>query len=94
MRIAHERWPTTGLPGELPQVLPTPRHFAQAAELVTPEMVSQGIVCGPDPDAHLEMIATYADAGFDELYVANTGPHYAGFFELYAKRVLPDLDSA
>jgi len=94
MRIAHERWPTSAIPGELPQVLPTPRHFAQAAELVTPDMVSQGIVCGPDPDAHLEMIRTYADAGFDELYVANTGPHYAGFFELYAKRVLPDLDSA
>ena len=46
-------------------------------------------VAGNDPDAHLEMIAKYADAGFDELYVANTGPHSQGLFDLYAKHILP-----
>ena len=90
-RIAYERWPNAGVPGELSQVLPSPRHFEQAAELVTEEMVREAFVCGNDPQAHLEMIDKYARAGFDEVYVANTGPHWQGLFDLYAERVLPEL---
>ncbi|WP_326557851.1 TIGR03557 family F420-dependent LLM class oxidoreductase [Micromonospora sp. NBC_01796] len=90
-RIAYERWPNAGVPGELSQVLPSPRHFEQASELVTEDMVRKAFVCGSDPDAHLEMIDKYAKAGFDEIYVANTGPHYQGLFDLYAKHVLPAL---
>jgi G6PDH family F420-dependent oxidoreductase len=90
-RIAYERWPNAGVPGELSQVLPSPRHFEQAAELVTEDMVRKAFVCGNDPDAHLEMIDQYAKAGFDEVYVANTGPHYQGLFDLYAEHVLPAL---
>ncbi|MEV4760686.1 TIGR03557 family F420-dependent LLM class oxidoreductase [Micromonospora sp. NPDC049559] len=91
-KIAYERWPNAGVPGELSQVLPSPRHFEQASELVTEEMVRKAFVCGNDPDEHLEMIDKYARAGFDEIYVANTGPHYQGLFDLYAKHVLPALD--
>src|SRR5690606_14141473 len=36
VRVAHERWPNSALPGELAQVLPSPRHFEQAAQLVSP----------------------------------------------------------
>ena len=75
---------TPGVPGELSQVLPSPRHFEQAAAAGQPEMM--GVVrLRPDADAHLEMIDQYADAGFDEVYVANTGPHYQGLFDLYQR---------
>ena len=30
------------------------------------------------PTEHLEQIQQYADAGYDELYVANMGPHFTG----------------
>ncbi|MFG1917255.1 TIGR03557 family F420-dependent LLM class oxidoreductase [Micromonospora sp. NPDC048898] len=90
-RIAYERWPNAGVPGELSQVLPSPRHFEQAAELVEPEMVRKAFVCGNSVDAHLEMIDRYAKAGFDEVYVANTGPHHQGLFDLYQREVLPRL---
>jgi hypothetical protein len=30
-------------------------------------------------------------AGYDELYVGDIGPHWPGFFDLYAKEVLPRL---
>jgi G6PDH family F420-dependent oxidoreductase len=89
--IAYERWPNAGVPGELSQVLPSPRHFEQAGQLVRPEMMREAFVCGNDPDQHLEMIKKYADAGFDEVYVANTGPHLDGFFRLYARQVIPRL---
>ncbi|MFG2168162.1 TIGR03557 family F420-dependent LLM class oxidoreductase [Micromonospora chersina] len=91
VRIAYERWPNAGVPGELSQVLPSPRHFEQAAQLVQPDMMKESFVCGRDADAHLEMIDKYAKAGFDEIYVANTGPHWQGLFDLYEREVLPRL---
>jgi G6PDH family F420-dependent oxidoreductase len=88
-RIAYEKWPNSAVPGELSQVLPTPKHFQQASQLVTQDMVKESFVCGNDPQAHLEMIGKFADAGFDEVYVANTGPNYQGLFDLYRQHVLP-----
>ena len=38
----------------------------------------ESVVAGNDPEQHLEQIRQYADAGYDELYVANMGPHYRG----------------
>jgi G6PDH family F420-dependent oxidoreductase len=87
--LAFAKWPNAGVPGELSQVLPTPKHFEQASQLVTKDMVQEAFVCGNDPQAHLEMIGKYADAGFDEVYVANTGPHYQGLFDLYEKEIIP-----
>ena len=77
-KIAFKLWPTTGLPGELSQILPTPAHFEQAVDLVRPEQVSSTIPCGPDPQRHLEAMRTFAEAGVDELYVAPIGPELPG----------------
>ena len=41
MKTVHRLWPNEALPGELAQVLPTPAHFEQAAELVTEEMIAR-----------------------------------------------------
>ncbi|WP_416905295.1 TIGR03557 family F420-dependent LLM class oxidoreductase [Micromonospora echinospora] len=90
-RIAYERWPNAGVPGELSQVLPSPRHFEQASQMVGPDTVREAFVCGRDADAHLAKIEEYAKAGFDEVYVANTGPHWQGLFDLYQHEVLPRL---
>ena len=39
--IAHERWPNSALPGELSQVLPSPRHFEQATRWSRPSRSGQ-----------------------------------------------------
>ncbi len=91
VRIAHQRWANEGVPGELAQVLPSPKHFEQASQLVTEDMTRQTHACGPDPDQHLETLRKFVDAGYDELYINNIGPHWPGFFDLYAKEVLPRL---
>ncbi|AGL19611.1 TIGR03557 family F420-dependent LLM class oxidoreductase [Actinoplanes sp. N902-109] len=88
-RLAYEKWPNAAVPGELSQVLPSPKHFEQASELVTQDMVKEAFVCGNDPQAHVEMLDKYAEAGFDEVYVANTGPNYQGLFDLYAEHIFP-----
>ena len=87
--IAYRKWPNAGVPGELSQVLPSPKHFEQASTLVTKDMARESFVCGSDAGAHLEMMEKYRKAGFDEIYVANTGPHFHGLFDLYAKEILP-----
>jgi G6PDH family F420-dependent oxidoreductase len=90
-RIAFQNWPNAGVPGELSQVLPSPKHFEQASSLVTEDMVKKAFICGADPERHLEQIDAFAQAGFDEVYVGNTGPHFQGLFDLYAKHVLPKI---
>lgn len=89
MRLAYQRWTSDALPGELPQVLPSPRHFEQAATLVPPEKMKEKFVCGNDPEAHLRQIEEFRQAGYDEVYVGNTGPHYGALIQMYADHVLP-----
>jgi hypothetical protein len=72
-------------------VLPTPEHFEQATELVTMDATKESVVAGRDPAEHLAQIQKYADAGYDELYLANMGPHYADMIDFYGREVLPEL---
>lgn len=88
---AHRLWANSGVPGELAQELPSPRHFEQAAQLVTTEMTASSTACGPDPSVHLEAITPYVEAGFDDVYVADMGPHYREMMTMYAREVLPEL---
>jgi G6PDH family F420-dependent oxidoreductase len=90
-KLAFDRWPTTGVPGELSQELPTPAHFEQASSIVTESMVTDKIVCGPDPERHAEMLQRYLDAGYDEVYVSQVGEDQAGYFAFYNREVKPRL---
>jgi G6PDH family F420-dependent oxidoreductase len=88
---AHRLWPNEQLPGELAQILPTPRHFEQASTLVTPEMVAEAVPCGPDPQRYVDQLRTYIDAGYDEVYVQQIGPDQDQFFEFWVEYVLPQV---
>lgn len=90
-KLAHEVWRTNGVPGELNQELPLPRHFEQAGELVTEDMVAESIACGPDPDVHAEFVRKHFEAGFDTVYVAQVGEDQAGFLDFFTKEVKPRL---
>ncbi len=88
---AHRLWANTGLPGELAQVLPTPAHFEQASTLVSPDMIAEMTVCGPDAGRHIQAMTAYVDAGYSEVFVSQIGPEQEGFFEFYSQQVLPKL---
>ena len=90
---AHRLWANSGVPGELAQVLPSPQHFEQVSQLVTKEMTADSVVCGPDVERHVDTFAPYVDAGYDEVYVANMGPHYRDMITMYGEKVLPVLRS-
>ena len=61
----------------------------QASELVTPEIVKKEIVCGPDPERHLQGIAKFVKAGFDHVYVHQVGPDQEGFMRFYEQEIFP-----
>jgi G6PDH family F420-dependent oxidoreductase len=89
---ALEWWPNAGLRGPLGQELPLPSHFEQAAKMVDEDAIAQAIVCGPDPDAHLEGIRGFAEAGFDHVYVHQVGPDQDGFMEFYEREILGEAE--
>lgn len=91
VRLAHEIWPNSGLPGELAQILPTVEHFEQASTLVTEDAIRESITAGKDVAAHVKAYAPYLEAGFDEIYIANMGPHWQQMIEVYGAEVLPQL---
>ena len=90
-KTAHRVWPNAGIRGELGQELPLPRHFEQAAQMVTVDDVAETVVCGPDPERHLAKLREYVDAGFEHVYVHQIGPDQDGFFDFYERQVLPKL---
>jgi G6PDH family F420-dependent oxidoreductase len=86
-KLAHEIWPTSGVPGQLHQDLPTPTHFEQAASNVTVEQATEGTPCGPDPDRYVEAFRPFAEAGFDEVAITQIGPDQEGFFRFYEREL-------
>ena len=77
--------------GALGQELATTSHYQAVAELVREEDVATTVVCGPDPEAHLEKIREYEQAGFTHVFVHQIGPEQDAFIRFYSEKVLPAL---
>ena len=90
-RTLHRIWPNAGLPGDLSQELPLPRHFEQAATLVTPETLAESMPHGPDVAGYVESIREYIDAGIDNVYLHQVGPDQEGFFRFWQEELQPAL---
>ena len=87
---AQRLWASEVLPASSTRCCPPLTHFEQATGLVTVDRV---FTCGDDPEQHVAAISDYVEAGFDEIYVSNSGPHYREFFAGYREHVLPKLKS-
>ena len=90
-KTAYEWWPNAGIGGELSQELPLPRHFEQAAQLVSPDDLAEKLPLGPDPDRHAEAIKQYVDAGYDHVYIHQIGPDQEGFFDFWVRELRAKL---
>ena len=94
VETAHRIWPNTALPGQLAQDLRTPFHFEQATEVVTPEMISEAIPCGPDPKRLVESFTQALESGVDHVYFHQIGPDQEGFFDWWDSELKAALDEA
>ncbi|HEX9968063.1 MAG TPA: TIGR03557 family F420-dependent LLM class oxidoreductase [Solirubrobacterales bacterium] len=88
-RVALESWPNAAMSGSHTWELPLPKHFEEITEWAGEDDVAESIVCGPDPQRHIEAIEEYVEAGYDHVYVHQVGPEQDGFFDFYAREVLP-----
>jgi hypothetical protein len=59
--------------------------------MVTEEDIAKKVICGPDPEKHLQEIHRFAKMGFDHIYIHQIGPQPEEFFQLYEKKILPEL---
>jgi G6PDH family F420-dependent oxidoreductase len=91
VKTAHEVWPNAAMGGALGQELATTSHYQAVAELVREEDVAESVVCGPDPEKHLEAIREYEQAGFTHVFVHQIGADQEPFFRFYSEQILPEL---
>jgi coenzyme F420-dependent glucose-6-phosphate dehydrogenase len=90
-KTAYQIWPNAAVKGQLSQDLPTPKHFEDAAEMVTEDDVAATVVCGPDVARHAERVKQYADAGYTHLYIHQVGPDQDGFLRFWERELRPAL---
>jgi G6PDH family F420-dependent oxidoreductase len=88
-----EVWPNSGLSGQLSQELALPSYFEAAAELVTPDVISEQTPCGPEVQPILDSIQEYVDAGFTHIYVHQVGENQQEFIDLARREILPNFSS-
>jgi G6PDH family F420-dependent oxidoreductase len=94
-KIAHEQFRWFGLGWPVNSELPNPTSFDRASAAVTEDAVAQAIPCGPDLDAHVRTIRTFADAGFTHVAVVQIGAEQqAGFLDFAERDLLPALQGA
>jgi G6PDH family F420-dependent oxidoreductase len=91
VRTTHEVWPNAAMGGALGQELATTTHYEAVAQLVREEDVAESVVCGPDPEKHLEAIREYEQAGFTHVFVHQIGEDQEPFLRFYSEQILPQL---
>lgn len=90
--IALRQWPNTIVPGQLSQDLRTPRHFEQAASIVTKEMIEDSVACGPDTEPILAAVDSAIEAGIDHIYFHQIGDDQEGFVTFWEEELSALLD--
>lgn len=95
IKRAHAQFRWFGLGWKVNAELPHPDSFESATRFVTPEDVAASVPCGDDPDAFVEAVRPYAQAGFDEVALVQIGGDtQPEFLDWSAKTLLPALREA
>ena len=93
VKTAHRLWPTTGVPGQLSQDLPTPAHFEQAISSVTEDQIAGSVPCGPEVEPIVDRVRDMIAAGVDHIYFHQIGPDQEGFCRFWAEELRPAVVS-
>lgn len=89
---ALEWWPNAVAGGNLNWELPLPSLFEDATEWAGEDDVAKSVVCGPDPQLHVEAVIEFVDAGYDHVYLHQVGPNQEGFLRFAEAELLPRLE--
>jgi G6PDH family F420-dependent oxidoreductase len=89
-RNALTEWPNLGLRFSKSDIR-SPYELEQMARLVRREDFEGRMLISADPDAHRAHIQTFADLGFDRIYLHNVGRNQREFLEVFGRDVLPKV---
>ena len=90
MSSAHRVWPNSAIPGQLPQDLPTPTHFARRQPGAARRRGLADHVRS-DPGPVVDAIHSYEEAGLDYVHLHQIGPDQEGFFRFWTQELAPKL---
>ncbi|MEV4336762.1 LLM class F420-dependent oxidoreductase [Streptomyces sp. NPDC049590] len=95
VKRAHSQFRWFGLGWKVNAELPHPDSFEAATQFVTEDDVASAIPCGDDPEAFVEAVRPYAEAGFGEVALVQIGGDaQREFLNWSAKTLLPALREA
>lgn len=90
--VAFKYWPNAGLAGQLASELRLPAYFEQAASMLDEQSATESVVVGPDPEAYVQEIRKYQEAGYDHIYLHQIGPQQREFLEFGRRELRPALE--
>jgi hypothetical protein len=62
--------------------------YEAAAKLLGEDDVAETVICGLDPERHLEAIRGYEQVGYEHVYVPRSAPTKESFLRFYAEEIL------
>ncbi|MQY37643.1 F420-dependent glucose-6-phosphate dehydrogenase 1 [Streptomyces sp. RB17] len=95
VKRAHSQFRWFGLGWKVNAELPHPDSFESATRFVDEDDVAASVPCGDDPDAFVEAVRPYAEAGFGEIALVQIGGDaQTEYLDWSAKTLLPALREA
>jgi coenzyme F420-dependent glucose-6-phosphate dehydrogenase len=90
MRNALTEWPNGGM--RFPKAdIRSPFEFEQMAKMVRPDDFAGRMVVSSDPETHRAHIQSFADLGFDAIYLHNVGRNQKEWIDVFSRDVLPKV---
>jgi len=83
LELAHQQFRWSALGWKVQAELPNPVNFDAAAAQVRPEDLRGSIPVGPDPQAYVDAVRSFTDAGFGRIAFVQVGPDQEGFFRFW-----------
>jgi probable non-F420 flavinoid oxidoreductase len=94
MAIAMEQWRSNCVPASLAWELALPDQFEAATRFVPEAEVARAVHVCAEPDALVDLLAQYADLGFERLYLHHVGVEQEAFLEMAGSHLLPALQGS
>jgi probable non-F420 flavinoid oxidoreductase len=91
LAAAFDQWRTNVFESALMADIETVEAFEVASRHVRPEDMHGSVLVSSDPGRHAALLHELVDLGVDELYVHQVPKDQAGFLDVYAEKVLPEL---
>jgi alkanesulfonate monooxygenase SsuD/methylene tetrahydromethanopterin reductase-like flavin-dependent oxidoreductase (luciferase family) len=94
LAATHDQWRTNVFASALMADIETIDQFEIAAAHVRPEDLHASVLVSSDPARHAAGLHELVELGVDEIYVHQVPKDQDGFLDVYAEKVLPEIQDS